>query len=190
MTLNKNYQTIDGATDRISDIPARHNSAMTGIEADMTTIEGTLPTVAQINILNNTSGANTGDETTATIKTKLGITTLSGSNTGDVAVATGAEVTTGTDNVKQVTAKAIKDAGITSSATDGWTPVTGSWTYASASTITVPIGAASLYQKGDKIKFTQTTVKYGVIVAVADTLLTIAVNTDYVVANAAIPAVV
>jgi hypothetical protein len=29
------------------------------------------------------SGTNTGDETTATIKTKLGITTLSGSNTGD-----------------------------------------------------------------------------------------------------------
>lgn len=31
----------------------------------------------------NLSGTNTGDETTATIKTKLGITTLSGSNTGD-----------------------------------------------------------------------------------------------------------
>ena len=28
-------------------------------------------------------GTNTGDETTATIKSKLGITTLSGSNTGD-----------------------------------------------------------------------------------------------------------
>jgi hypothetical protein len=31
----------------------------------------------------NLSGTNTGDETSATIKTKLGITTLSGSNTGD-----------------------------------------------------------------------------------------------------------
>jgi len=71
---------------------------------------------------------------------------------------------------------------------DGWTPATGSWTYASASTITVPTGAASLYRKGDRIKWTQTTVKYGVIVAVADTLLTIAVNTDYTVANAAITA--
>ena len=39
---------------------------------------------------------------------------------------------------------------------------------------------------GDRIKWTQTTVKYGVIIAVADTLLTIAVNTDYTVANAAI----
>ena len=34
------------------------------------------------------SGTNTGDETTATIKTKLGITTLSGSNTGDQTLPT------------------------------------------------------------------------------------------------------
>lgn len=71
---------------------------------------------------------------------------------------------------------------------DGWQSANESWSYASASTITVPSGAASKYQKGDRIKFTQTTVKYGVIVAVADTLLTIAVNTDYTVANAAITA--
>lgn len=70
--------------------------------------------------------------------------------------------------------------------TDGWTAATGTWTYASASTITVPSGAASIYQVGDRIKWTQTTVKYGVITAVADTLLTIAVNTDYTVANATI----
>lgn len=71
---------------------------------------------------------------------------------------------------------------------DGWMPADETWTYASASTITVPTGAASKYQKGDRIKFTQTTVKYAVIVTVADTLLTIAVNTDYTVANAAITA--
>ena len=69
--------------------------------------------------------------------------------------------------------------------TDGWTADT-TWSYASASTITVPSGAASRYTLGDRIKWTQTTVKYGVIVGIADTTLTIAVNTDYVVANAAI----
>ena len=37
----------------------------------------------------NLSGTNTGDETTASIKTKLGITTLSGSNTGDQTTITG-----------------------------------------------------------------------------------------------------
>ena len=40
-------------------------------------------TDSQKTVIGNTTGANTGDETTSTIKTKLGITTLSGSNTGD-----------------------------------------------------------------------------------------------------------
>ena len=71
---------------------------------------------------------------------------------------------------------------------DGWIDAAETWTYASANTINVASGAASKYAIGDRIKFTQTTVKYGVIVAVADTLLTIAVNTDYVVTNAAISA--
>lgn len=71
---------------------------------------------------------------------------------------------------------------------DGWQQANETWTYASASTITVPSGAASKYQKGDRLKFTQTTVKYAVVVGVADTVLTIAVNTDYTVANAAITA--
>jgi hypothetical protein len=43
-------------------------------------------TDAQKTVIGNTSGTNTGDETTSTIKSKLGITTLSGSNTGDNAV--------------------------------------------------------------------------------------------------------
>src|SRR3990167_3778548 len=82
--------------------------------------------------------------------------------------------------------KATKTYADTKGAADGWIAATGTWTYASASTITVPSGAASLYRVGDKIKWTQTTVKYGVISAVADTVLTIIVNTDYTVANAAI----
>ena len=45
-------------------------------------------TDAQRTVIGNTSGANTGDETLSTIKTKLGITTLSGSNTGDETAAT------------------------------------------------------------------------------------------------------
>ena len=45
-------------------------------------------TDANLTTIGNQSGTNTGDETTATIKTKLGITTLSGSNTGDETTAT------------------------------------------------------------------------------------------------------
>jgi|WetSurMetagenome_2_1015567.scaffolds.fasta_scaffold54131_2 hypothetical protein len=67
---------------------------------------------------------------------------------------------------------------------DGWTPVTDSWTYASASTINVPSGAAAIYGKGDRIRFKQGAgYKYFVIVAVTDTLLTVAINTDYTVAT-------
>ena len=69
---------------------------------------------------------------------------------------------------------------------DGWIPADQSWAYASATTITVPSGAASRYSVGDKIKLTQTTVKYFYVVGVADTVLTITGGTDYTLANAAI----
>jgi hypothetical protein len=69
---------------------------------------------------------------------------------------------------------------------DGWLDPIETWTYASASTITVPSGAASKYSVGDKIKLTQTTVKYFYVTAVADTLLTVTGGSDYTVANAAI----
>jgi hypothetical protein len=68
----------------------------------------------------------------------------------------------------------------------GWSTAGETWTYASASTITVPSGAASRFRKGDKIKLTQTTVKYFYIVGVADTVLTVTGGGDYTVANAAI----
>ena len=47
----------------------------------------------QSGILSNTSGVNSGDETLATIKSKLGITTLSGSNTGDQDISSFATIT-------------------------------------------------------------------------------------------------
>lgn len=54
-------------------------------------------TDAQSTVVAATSGANTGDETLSTIKTKLGITTLSGSNTGDQTITLTGDVTgTGT----------------------------------------------------------------------------------------------
>jgi hypothetical protein len=46
-------------------------------------------TTAEKTVLDATSGTNTGDETAATIKSKLSITTLSGSNTGDQTSVTG-----------------------------------------------------------------------------------------------------
>lgn len=63
-------------------------------------------TDAQKTIISNTSGTNTGDETTATIKTKLGITTLSGSNTGDQDLS-GYVPTTRTVNTKALSADVV-----------------------------------------------------------------------------------
>jgi len=79
----------------------------------------------------------------------------------------------------------IKDGGLTN--WDGWMFANETWTYASATTITVPSGAASKYQKGDKIKLTQSaSVKYFYIIGVADTVLTVTGGSDYTVADAAI----
>lgn len=51
------------------------------------------------------SAANTGDETTATIKSKLGITTLSGSNTGDETTTTiGSLINSSTDKATPINA--------------------------------------------------------------------------------------
>jgi len=102
--------------------------------------------------------------------------------------ATASDVATGTEDAKIVTPKAIKDAGIVAVTipTDGWTAAGETWTYASATTITVPSGAAAKYVKGDKIKLTQTTVKYFYVIGVADTVLTVTGGSDYTVANAPI----
>ncbi len=70
---------------------------------------------------------------------------------------------------------------------DGWTAVSETWTYASASTITIPSNGTTKYQKGMKIRFKQGGgYKYAVASVVAATLITILVNTDHTVANAAI----
>ena len=57
---------------------------------------------------------------------------------------------------------------------DGWTLATDSWTYASATTITVDSGAAAIYSIGDKFKLTaNSVVLQGYIITIADTLLTV-----------------
>jgi hypothetical protein len=78
---------------------------------------------------------------------------------------------------------------------DGWTAGTGTWSYSSADDPTFVISVnndqTGILSIGIKIKYTQTTVKYGCIVAVGAfsggaTLITINGGTDYDLANAAI----
>ena len=70
----------------------------------------------------------------------------------------------------------------------GWIEIPdGSWTYASSTTITVPSGAASIYQVGDEVRLKQGGgYKWYSVIAVADTTLTVTGGSDFSVANAAI----
>ncbi|MBK9388567.1 MAG: hypothetical protein IPN34_27460 [Planctomycetes bacterium] len=67
----------------------------------------------------------------------------------------------------------------------GWTASGETWTYASATTITVPSNATTKYGKGMLVKITQVTggTKYGTIVNVASTLLTIKWKSGATLAN-------
>ncbi len=78
----------------------------------------------------------------------------------------------------------------TPTVTDGWVSIPDSWSYASASTITVPSDATLRYAKGDRVRLTQdATVKYFYVVGVASTTLTVVGTTGTTVANSAISAI-
>jgi hypothetical protein len=69
----------------------------------------------------------------------------------------------------------------------GWIAVSGTWTYASPTTVNVPSGAPSAYKKGWGIRYKQGgDWKYAYIVNIVDALLTVTGGSDYSVANAAI----
>ena len=78
--------SVDNTSDANKPISTATQTALNGKQAS-----GTYSTDIHGNItaLNAVSNINTGDETTATIKTKLGITTLSGANTGDQTTVSG-----------------------------------------------------------------------------------------------------
>lgn len=83
-------------------------------------------------------------------------------------------------------------AAPTSVPTDGWTDDTArTWTYVSAQTFTVTGDQTAIFTKQTRLKFTQTTVKYAVVISSSFsgvTTVTIATNTDHTIANAAITA--
>ena len=69
-------------------------------------------TNAQAAVLSSTTGTNTGDETAATILTKLGITNLTGSNTGDQVISLTGDLTgTGTGTFSTTLATSGVTAG-------------------------------------------------------------------------------
>lgn len=81
---------------------------------------------------------------------------------------------------------------ISESSYNGWVAAGETWVYATASTFTISGDKTARYKAGVKLKFAQTTAKYAVVMSAAytssdtTTTVTIAVNTDYVIADAAI----
>ena len=89
----------------------------------------------------------------------------------------------------KITDLAVTEAKIANGAlyrANGWVPGSGTWTYASASTVTVPASDAACMSVGTKIWLTQTSSKYFYVTGVSGTTITVNAGSDYTVANASI----
>jgi hypothetical protein len=130
-------------------------------------------TDAQSGVLSNTSGTNSGDETTSSIKSKLGITTLSGSNTGDQTNVTGNAGTA----TKLATARKINNVDFDGSGDITITSTTDAGTL-SGTTLNSTVTGSSLTSVGTLANLTVTNPIAGSITgnAATSTTATIAGN--------------
>lgn len=114
-------------------------------------------------------------------------------------VSQGEEIAVYTENFKRIeSAVPSVDVGnkrqsLLDIVTTGWVSSGETWTYASATTFTISTDKTGKYQKGDKLKLTQTTAKYFYIVVTPTyssgtglTTITVSGGSDYTLANAAI----
>jgi hypothetical protein len=103
-------------------------------------------TDVQSGVISNTSGINTGDETTSSIKSKLDITTLSGSNTGDQINITGnAATSTTATTAGNITATSNTTLTSVSNLNTVGTITSGVW---SGTTVAVEKGGTGLTAAG------------------------------------------
>ena len=105
-----NWHKLD-YTDQVLSVAGK-TGVVTLVEADITDL-GTYSTDIHSNItaLNAVSNTNTGDETTASVKSLLGITTLSGSNTGDQDLSGKQDTLVNTTNIKSVNGTTLLGSG-------------------------------------------------------------------------------
>lgn len=156
----------------------QHSNANDAIEA----IETTLGTTAGTAVLKNLSAGDFAAKTAN--ETFSGTTSFAEIDIGSSTVVD--EVLDEDDMASDSATALATQQSIKAMHDTGWTAITETLTYASATTITVAAGAESRYQKGDKLKITQTTDKYFYIVGVADTVLTVAGGTTHTLVSAEI----
>jgi len=174
---------------------------LSGITADvneLNILDGVTKTADEINDLATLTGVEALTDKTLTTpvlasfyqdaaKTKLMTTPNTASDTLTAIAATqtltnktltNPTVTTGTFTSPAITTPTITNPTVRS--WEGWVDANETWTYASATTITVPAGATGKYQKGDKVRFQNNdsgTYLYAYIITVANTLLTVVGDT-------------
>jgi len=121
------WDSVDSLGSEVTSVFGRVGS-VTLTQADVTGVLGAASitnTMLANGAVANLSGTNAGDETAATIKTKLGITTLSGSNTGDQTITlTGDATGTGTGSFAVTLANSGVTAGTVNSSATSVTPIT------------------------------------------------------------------
>jgi hypothetical protein len=146
-----------------------------------TFVDGTIPTAAQFNGDFDTIYSEfNGSITNANISASAAIS--ASKIAGVAATLDGNQTFTG---INTFTGSVVGIGNV-----DGWTQVSDSWAYASATTITIPAGGLLKYAVGDRIKLIQSAVQaYFYIVAVADTLLTITGGKDYTLTNNSISSI-
>lgn len=163
--VNTGDQDLSGYA-LVSEIPTNNASLANGAgyitgytETDpvYTASEAANITASDITKLGNLSGINTGDETVATIKSKLGITTLSGSNTGDQIIS---DVTISTSDVTTNNVSTTKHGFAPKLPNDATKYLDGTGAYST------PVGGSGvispLTTKGDVWTYSTTDTRIGV----------------------------
>ncbi len=187
-----------GQTVLSTDIATATSADLRGILSDETgtgvAVFGTSPTIAtpiitspaittpKITTSINDSNGNEVIKTPATSSAVNEITVTNAATTGFPAISATGDDSNLDLNILGKGTGSGRFAGIY----DGWVAAHETWTYASATTFTCSASLAAMLRLGDKIKLTQTTVKYFSVVSISGTTVTITGGTDYSLVNAAI----
>lgn len=146
---------------------------ITASAAELNKMNGVTSSTEELNILN-------GVTTTHTELNQLDDVEVGGTATGDIVTV---------DDTQTLTNKTL-GSPLFEGTWDGWMAANETWTYASSSTFTVSGDVTSKYQIGDKLKLTQTTVKYFRITAISysspNTTITVSGMVLYSLASATI----